>query len=80
MKGILEFDLNEHDDVEAHKRAVKALDILLALWDIDQHLRSQIKYAPDNMSDEVYETLESTRNTVHQILNKYNISFDELMS
>ena len=34
MKGILEFDLNDLDDVMAHKRAVLALDMALALYEI----------------------------------------------
>ena len=33
-KATLEFDLNEPDDVLAHLRAVKSLDLALALWDI----------------------------------------------
>jgi len=58
MKAILEFNLNEPDDVSAHKRAVKALDMAIALWDIEQYLRSQTKYAPDSMPQEVYDALE----------------------
>lgn len=80
MKAILEFDLNEHDDIEAHKRAVKSLDLVLALYDIDQYLRSKTKYAPDSLPEEVYDSLQETRDELHQILSKYNISFDELIS
>jgi hypothetical protein len=31
-KAKLVYDLNEPDDVYAHKRAVKSLDMALALW------------------------------------------------
>ena len=80
-KAILEFDLNEPDDREAHKRAVKSLDLVLALWDIDQYLRSQIKYGNETeITDEQYKILEETRTKLHQILSEYNISFDELLS
>ena len=80
-KAILEFDLNEPDDKEAHKRAVKSLDMALALWDMDQYLRSQIKYSDEyELTDEQYNTLEETRDKLHKILSEYNISFDELIS
>ncbi len=38
-KGILEFDLNDADDNMAHKRAVKSLDMALALWDITHNTK-----------------------------------------
>lgn len=79
MKAILEFDLNEPEDVVAHKRAVKALDLILALWDMDQYLRSQTKYAPDSMSSEVWDALADVREKLHEIKTEYNISFDELL-
>ena len=41
-KGILEFDLNEPDDIMAHKRAVKASDMASALWDITHNTKKKI--------------------------------------
>lgn len=78
-KAILEFDLNEPDDVEAHKRVVKSLDLTLALWDIEQYLRSQVKYN-ESLSKEAYDALDKARGEFYDILNKRNISFDELLS
>ena len=80
MKAILEFNLDDSYDKEAHKRAVKSLDLVLALWDMDQYLRSETKYAPDSMSQEVYDALDKTRDKFYEILNDHNISFDELIS
>lgn len=77
-KAILEFDLNEPDDVEAHKRAIKSLDLVLALWDIEEYLRSQTKYN-DKLSKEAYDALESAREEFYNILRNRNISFDELI-
>ena len=79
-KAILEFDLNEPDDKEAHKRAVKALDMAIALWDIEQYLRSQTKYAPDSMPQEVYDALDKVKQEFYEILTNHNISLDELIS
>ena len=80
MKGILEFDLDERFDIEAHKRAVKSLDLAMALYDMDQYLRSQTKYAPDSMSQEVYDTLVETRDKLHEIMSERLINLDELIS
>lgn len=78
-KAILEFNLDEFEDVSAHMRCVKARDMALALWDLDQHLRAQTKYAPDSMSGEVYDALQQTRDQLHEIMNSYNIDLDELL-
>ena len=79
MKAILEFDLNQEDDDVAHKRAVKALDLCIVLWDIDQYLRSQTKYAPDDMPEEVYNALDKAREKFYEIMNERNVSLDELL-
>ena len=79
MKAILEFDLNEPEDVTAHKRAVKALDLALVIWDMDQYLRAQTKYAPDDMSQEVYDAFQNVRDKLHEIKDDYNVSIDELL-
>jgi hypothetical protein len=79
MKGILEFDLDEPFDRVAHMRAVKAVDIASALWDMDQYLRSQTKYAPDIMHPEVYEALVETRDKLHEIMSEHSIDLDELL-
>lgn len=79
MKAILEFDLNEPDDVVAHKRAVKALDLCLALWDVDQYLRAQTKYAPDSMHEDVFIALSKAREEFYDIMNEHSVSLDELL-
>jgi hypothetical protein len=72
MKGILEFDLNEPDDIIAHKRCVKALDLTLALWDIDQYLRSESKYKDNKMAQEIREKMS-------EIMGEYGLTFDNLI-
>ena len=80
MKAILEFNLDEQDDVMAHLRAVKSLDMALTLWDIDGYLRGQIKHAPDSMSPEVYGTLQDVRDKLYEIMSKHSIDLDELIN
>ena len=78
-KAILEFDLNEPDDVTAHKRVIKALDMAIVLWDMDQYLRSQIKYN-DNLTSEAYDVLEKTREQLREFMNQHNVDLDELLN
>lgn len=79
MEAYLSFNLNEPDDVEAHKRAIKSLDLVLALWDIDQYLRAQVKYN-ESLSKEAYDALDKAREEFYNILRNRNISFDDLIS
>lgn len=79
MKAILEFNLDEGDDKAAHLRAIKALDMAIALWDMDEYLRGQIKYASDLMPIEVYKSLEGVRDQLREIMNERSIDLDELL-
>lgn len=79
MKAILEFDFNEPDDMQAHKRAVKALDMALVLWDVDKYFRSQLKYNEEGLTEEAYAALEKAREKFYEILNDHNISVDEMI-
>ena len=78
MKAILEFDLNEQEDIVAHKRATKALDMALALWDIDHYLRTQVKYN-EALTQEAQDAFESAQERFYEILNERNVSIDEIL-
>ena len=79
-KAILEFDLTNPDDVTEYKRVNKALDMAIALWDIEQYLRAETKYAPDSMPQEVYDALDKVRDKYYEIINEHNISIDEILN
>jgi hypothetical protein len=78
-KAILEFDLNEVEDVTAHKRAVKDIDMAMALWDMDQYLRQQLKYN-DKITGEVYDALDKAREQLRDFMNNHNVDLDELLN
>jgi hypothetical protein len=40
-------------------------------------LRSQTKYAPDDMPEEVYENLKQTRDKLHQFLSENSVVFND---
>lgn len=79
MKAILEFNLDEGDDKAAHLRAIKALDMAIALWDMEEYLRRQTKYASDLMPIEVYKNLEEVRDKFREIMSERSLDIDELL-
>ena len=77
-KATLEFNLDEHEDQVAHLRAVKALDMALALWDMDQYLRGLIKHG--DLDHTVYDALQAARDKLYEIKSKHSIDLDELLN
>lgn len=74
MKAILEFDLNE--ERAEFELVVNANKWYCVAWDIDQELRRRTKYASDEDDDKVVEALYKFRETVGEIMSKYNVNFD----
>ena len=72
MKAILEFNLPEDD--HEFRMATTGASMHSVLWDMDQWLRAQYKYMPDNeYSEDKYTAYESTREHLHQLLVEYNV-------
>jgi len=78
-KGILEYDLSNPDDMVSYLRAVKSLDMALILWDMEQYLRSQLKYN-EQLSDEEYKTFQKVKEKLIELMLKYNVSIDEILN
>lgn len=47
MKAILKFDLNDEDDIMAHFRCVKSMDMALAMWSFTAKLRQLVDASED---------------------------------
>ena len=73
MKAILEFNLPE--DNEEFTMATKVSSYSVALWEISQFLRSEIKYN-EQLSEDAYDQVVKIREKFHDILNDNNISLD----
>jgi DNA-binding HxlR family transcriptional regulator len=73
MKAILEFNLPE-DNVE-YNLANKGQDFHTTLWDMDQWLRSNTKYAPDTMSEDTFDAYQKCREKLHEFMNENNVKF-----
>jgi hypothetical protein len=74
MEAILKFNLPEEtSDFELAVNAVKMYSII---WSLDQWLRTNTKYASDNISSDTYKAYEQCRERLHELMTDYNISFD----
>ena len=70
MKATLTFD--EEDDLLV---AINGYKYKLALWDLDQYLRSELKYN-DKLTPEEYDYAEKVRKKLYELLNDYNLQIE----
>lgn len=81
-KGILKFDLNDFDDRMAHLRAVKSLDLSMAIWDILQ-LRKTMERRfenTENTNNDVFDGIDAMSDGISEILDEHGIKIDELIN
>jgi len=74
MEAILKFNLPE--DNEDFKLATNASNMYGVLWDMDQWLRTQTKYAADDVTDDTYKAFEECREQLRELMNNNNVNFD----
>jgi hypothetical protein len=70
MKAIIEFDLDNHEDKMAYKRANASLDMALVLWEIRHNLRRKLEDAND--VDKVFYE-------IFDLMDKYGVVVDDLI-
>tara|TARA_R110000868_G_scaffold9795_1_gene48205 strand:- start:7754 stop:7975 length:222 start_codon:yes stop_codon:yes gene_type:complete len=72
MKAIIEFELPE-DQVE-FEIATQGSAMHSVLWDMDQWLRGQTKYASDDISEDTYNAFKLCREHLRSLINENNIN------
>jgi hypothetical protein len=66
MKAIIEFDLNDTDDLQSYHLCNNASSMFTCLWEFDQKLRSMCKHTDNEAACEIRELL-------YEYLNEHNI-------
>ena len=75
MKATLEFNLPE--DLQDFDLAVNGAKAQSTLWEMDQWLRAQYKYMPDEeYSKDKYETFEKCRDHLREIMFENGLKFE----
>jgi len=70
MKATITFD--DEDDL---RTALDGYKWKLVAWDLDQEMRSLLKY-DDTITDEKWEQVEELRTKLREIINDYNLNLD----
>jgi hypothetical protein len=78
-KATLEYNLSDPDDAMAHLRAVKSLDMAMALWAIVHNTKKGLEWSMEGKEIDKYDALELVFEKIHEILNDHNIITDELI-
>lgn len=81
MKAKLEFNLNDAEDRIAHLRAVKSLDMALALWEIQHNLKKKCEHLIDSMDSnaDVYDGLYVAFDAIFELLDEHDIDTEKLV-
>lgn len=79
-KATLEFDLNDPDDVMAHLRAVKALDMGLILWEIAYNTKKSLLNQVEFDKLDGYDVIEKFYEKFWEEMNEKGINLDELIN
>jgi hypothetical protein len=72
-KVTLEYDFNE--EREEMESAINGWKWKMVVWDLDQHLRSELKYN-DKITGDVYLALEKLRDKLHEFKNEHGLILD----
>ena len=78
-KATIEYNLSDPDDAMAHLRAIKSLDMAMALWDIVHNTKKGLEWSMEGKEIDKYDALELVYEKIHEILNDHNIITDELI-
>ncbi len=77
MSEMYEKYVYETNDRSEYLNALHATDFLLTLWDLDQWLRTEVKYSQDNTS-EMREAYQKARSQLNEIMRERYLSLDML--
>jgi len=76
MKAVIEFDLNDSIDIQAHKRFMSIDSVYYVLWQFTEEMRRQVKYNTNNYNGDQLEAIEKLRETFNKLLINNQISLD----
>ena len=77
MECVIKFDLNNPESRMDHLRCTKALDMALAIWEIEMNLKRKFEY--QEMSDESWAKVEEVFNEIADIFEMHDIRVDKLI-
>lgn len=73
MIATLRFNLP--DEQQEYALANKGSDLSLIVWDLDQWLRAETKYA--TLDEKTYEAYDKVRDQLREIMHEHGLTFDD---
>ena len=73
--GKVTFEFDSQEECEDIRTALDGYKYKLVIWDLDQHLRAEIKYN-DKLPSEVAQAYENLRDKLREFLNDYSINIE----
>ena len=81
MKATFEFDMSDPDDIMAHLRHTKSLDMASALWHILFNTKKGFEWDIEAGKFETqYDLLEAIYTAMHEEMGDHNINIEELIN
>jgi hypothetical protein len=79
-QATLTFDLNDSDDAMAHLRAVKSLDLALAIWDIVHNTKKSLEWSLESKEEiSRYDVVDLVYDKIYAILEEHDVVIDKLI-
>lgn len=75
MKAILEFNLDDADDIISHERCVKAEDMAIILWELVHNIQKKTEYLNDDI-----EPIDYVFNWINEEMQDRGINIDKLLA
>jgi hypothetical protein len=75
MRATISFNMDDHDDIQAHMRCTKATDMALALY----RLRNAIHKAIDESEDGKHVDGDYLADLVNEVFSEFSINLEELI-
>ena len=78
-EAILKYDLNDTDDAMAHMRAIKSLDMALALWELLNNSKRTLERTMHEKEMDKYEALDMVYERIYELMDEHNLKLDDLI-
>ena len=80
MKAILKFNLDDHDDKQAHLRAVKSVDMASFIFQLIYNEKKSLMNQLENKDMKDWEAVNMVFERIHELIDEHGINVDELIS
>jgi len=81
MKAIIEFNLDDPEDLHRYELMNKAMDLAGALWDITHNTKKSLEYQFQEIENlDAYDALDKIYERIYEILEDHDVNIDKLYS